>query len=870
MHTFLPLLAFLSLLTGDVVDPRGLAVAKARVSLRNAQGQEVAVSQTDENGRFRFESAPSGSFELKVRKPGFSDWSGAVAVRDGETADRRIRLSVSPVRSEVSVTAEPGRVAEEGATAQRTTILTSEELAERSFTTLAEGAAAQVGVAEQRTAPSMGSVFVRGLTGKNVSVYKDSIRYTTSAQRGGVSTFFNLNDAAALESVEMLRGPNGGQFGSDSLGGVVSLLSRKPGYSASGNTLHGSAGTFYQSPNNAFGSSAQGEWSGTRAALFGSIAGRRVNTMRTGDGLDSHAAVTRFLGLPSSLLGERLPDTGFTQYSGMVHGSLQVTPVRHALFHYERSQQDGAKRYDQLLGGDGNLIADLRNLMSDFGYARLQGFSNGPLRQWWAGGSYTAQREERVNQGGQGNPNASISHQYERLRAWGAQGQAEWRQGQHQIVAGSDAYFEQAKAPSFTVRNGAAEPARGRIPDGATYKLYGGFLEDSWRTKDGRLTVNAALRGSGASYRSQASSLWPADEWSGGALSGRAGAVFAPSRSWTLRAHYSRGFRTPNITDLGTLGLQGNGFFETSATDVQDRGATVGDRADILAKSTGVPVGRLDAETSDGIEASAGYRSSRLRIDGTFFFMALGNLIASRTLILPPGATGTELGDQIISRQLDSGAVFVPAATNPVLVRSNYGGARMRGVEQTSEFRITRAVSLRQNWTWSRMWDSESGLPPDIEPGVPPGVVNGSLLYAPESKRVWLEVYATGAWRQGRLSSLALSDRRIGAARSRANITAFFNNGARVRGLTSGGVLLPTGETLPQVISRVLGSQNSAPMFTSIPGYGAFGVRAGVPVGSRSDLMVDVSNLTDRNYRGIGWGVDAAGFGVSVRWKVRL
>ena len=32
---------------------------------------------------------------------------------------------------------------------------------------------------------------------------------------------------------------------------------------------------------------------------------------------------------------------------------------------YMRSQQDGGKRYDQLLGGDGNLVADLRNLMLD-------------------------------------------------------------------------------------------------------------------------------------------------------------------------------------------------------------------------------------------------------------------------------------------------------------------------------------------------------------------------------------------------------------------------------------------------------------------------------------------------------------------------
>ncbi|MEJ7712967.1 MAG: hypothetical protein WKF84_24780 [Pyrinomonadaceae bacterium] len=40
------------------------------------------------------------------------------------------------------------------------------------------------------------------------------------------------------------------------------------------------------------------------------------------------------------------------------------------IFRYQRSQQDGGKRYDQLTGGDGNLIADLRNLMLDFAYLR--------------------------------------------------------------------------------------------------------------------------------------------------------------------------------------------------------------------------------------------------------------------------------------------------------------------------------------------------------------------------------------------------------------------------------------------------------------------------------------------------------------------
>jgi hypothetical protein len=75
---------------------------------------------------------------------------------------------------------------------------------------------------------------------------------------------------------------------------------------------------------------------------------------------------------------------------------------------------------------------------------------------------------------------------------------------------------------------------------------------------------------------------------------------------------------------------------------------------------------------------------------------------------------------------------------------------------------------------------------------------------------------------------------------------------------------------LAQVQARVLGSSLSAPLYSAIPGYAVFGLRGGIPVGAKSDLLLDLSNLADRNYRGMGWGVDGAGFGVTVKWKFRL
>jgi hemoglobin/transferrin/lactoferrin receptor protein len=267
-----------------------------------------------------------------------------------------------------------------------------------------------------------------------------------------------------------------------------------------------------------------------------------------------------------------------------------------------------------------------------------------------------------------------------------------------------------------------------------------------------------------------------------------------------------------------------------------------------------------------------GLRVRHSRFDGSVngFWLKLDNSIVSQTMLLPQGAVGQPLGDQVISRQLASGAVYVPISNSPVLVRANFTGARVRGIEQTLRWRMTSSWTLTQNLTYVYAEDERTGLPPDIEPGIPPLTVVPALSYRPAGRRYWAEVYSTIAARQDRLSSLALSDRRIGNPRSRSSIQTFFNNGARTRGLVVNGVLVPTSETLAQVQNRVLGTASSAPQFSAIPGYGIVGLRAGYSIGERTDVLFDFSNIGDKNYRGIGWGIDGPGRGITLRIRHRF
>ena len=55
-----------------------------------------------------------------------------------------------------------------------------------------------------------------------------------------------------------------------------------------------------------------------------------------------------------------------------------------------------------------------------------------------------------------------------------------------------------------------------------------------------------------------------------------------------------------------------------------------------------------------------------------------------------------------------------------------------------------------------------------------------------------------------------------------------------------------------------------------MPGYVTFNLRGGFRLAPGHELLLDVENIGDRNYRGISWGVDAPGFGVSLRYVGRF
>ena len=491
---------------------------------------------------------------------------------------------------------------------------------------------------------------------------------------------------------------------------------------------------------------------------------------------------------------------------------------------YLRGNQKGASRYDQLNGGVGNLIAGFDPQTLDLALARYERIGAGPFDSVSATLSYNGQTDDRSSQSVNNSKKgllSPITREQNHTGVIGVQGQAAMNAGaRHRLAFGTEIYGERVDSErtdfSYNATTGGftdAADVRARFPDNATYRTVAVFAQDGWTIVQDRLVAALGLRYSSFRYAqtpdgnpmlSTGPSV-PAYATSFGDVTYNAGLVWTASEHVDLTARVGRGFRAPNVNDFGSIGLSGVGF-EVSP----EEGARVDGRAAIIGSlADPKPVGDLLPETLMGYEAGVRLRGRGLSARGSVFSSEVENFIERRTLLIAPGAVGSQIGGQPIISQDPSGAVYTALASTPVYVRANSGRVRLTGVEGAASWSLPHNLRAAGNVAYVRGEDLTTGLPPNLENGVPPLHGYAGLTWTPGT-RWWGEVYSQFAARQGRLSANDMAQPRIGATRTASAVRDYFNNGAVAAGLVSNGVLLATGENVNQV-SPGSSARTSAP-----------------------------------------------------------
>jgi iron complex outermembrane receptor protein len=554
----LPTLARAQALRGTVQDAAGRPVPFASVAVPALQQGTTA----DEAGAFTLAGLPAGPHRLAVSAVGYAPASPLVTLP--LAAPLIVRLVASQQGLAEVVVTGVGRATELRRSPVPIAALSQRELRINASTNAIDAAVRGVpGLTAVTTGPNVSKPFIRGLGYNRVLTLFNGLRQ--EGQQWGDEHGIEV-DAYGVDRVEVVKGPASLLYGSDAVAGVVNLLPALP--TGPSGELHGEALAEYQSVNGLLGQSLA------------------LNYQK--DGLQtSFRASHRLAHDYRNAVDGLVYNTGFRELTltGMVGVQKTWGSAHLWLTSYDNHQEipDGSRDSlsraftRQVFESDND---DLKNrpVVSD---DELRSYATGALRQhirhyraFASGEIKLGAGELRLLGGVQQNHRQEFNHptapsqpgldlrlttaSYEArylLPAWHGVELTAGANGMSQVNTHLQA--TDFPIPAYRLFDiggfGVAKKTFGPL------ELTGGLRYDvrQMRWDDFYLAPDPATGFEGAAEPSTPGATRPfvAFEHTYQGLSASLGGSLALDEHWVLRANVARGYRAPNITEIGANGL---------------------------------------------------------------------------------------------------------------------------------------------------------------------------------------------------------------------------------------------------------------------------------------------------------------------------
>jgi hemoglobin/transferrin/lactoferrin receptor protein len=524
------------------------------------------------------------------------------------------------------------------APAASVTALSGEQLRATGRRSLAKALedAAGSGVWVQETNLGGGSAFVRGLTGNQVLILVDGVRLNDSTTRFGPNQILNTIDPQIVERIEVTRGPSSVLYGSDAIGGVIAIWTRRQ---APLGSAAGGAGAWASPSHFDFAS-------GSLDATFNSsVDGGSISPgLAFADSDDGFLVVSSFYDYADLDTGAS-DDAEFTGYGGQA-----------AFGSWDRELGDGRSwrvstwihrdfdvpRTDKLVAGFGQTapsnevynfaLQDRRSALFAFNDER-DGLLGDSMQLRFSLRRYEEQREKQKF----GATTASFERDETESVGLGM----DWKNAvgdSHLLTYGFDLDFDRVESVrrDTDLVSSAVTIKDGQFAPDAQYLSFGAFIQDELFVFDD-LDVTLGARFSAYDFSFDGFGGGPHESGSFSAMTASAQVARDLAPGHRVAATLAQGFRAPNLDDLAKDGDFGGG------TELHN--------AD------------LDPERSLTAELAYGYRRNELRLDAAVF--------------------ATEIRDVVGRRLTDEGAVGVPG--DEVYLRDNAGEVRLFGIELSCE-----------------------------------------------------------------------------------------------------------------------------------------------------------------------------------------
>jgi hemoglobin/transferrin/lactoferrin receptor protein len=469
--------------------------------------------------------------------------------------------------------------------AQKIDIIGLKELRKLNTQTTADVLTLSGKVFVQKSQQGGGSPVIRGFEASRVLLMIDGVRLNNAIYRSGHLQNVITVDNNMLNRVEILSGPASTLYGSDALGGVVMMQTKNPTlvpfsknfklttvnaltrFATANKEKTISAGVGFGNKNwgsltnisiSDFDDLRQGKWDpNNQLATWGrEFYVDRINGMdsivKTNNNLNQKFSGYRQLDILQKIT--YVPELSTRRGMGNSKHSLN----------FQFSTTTDVPRYDRLTQTNENGLPihsqwyygpQRRNMIAYqydyFGDKKL-------LNDFRVNLSYQAIEESRNTRRFQTD---EIQKRVENINVPAINVAARKKIKRHEITYGADAQFNilNSSAVAENIITGSTSPTDTRYPDGDNnMNLVGAFAQHVFKFGNGKFVLNDGIRFNATTLRSTIDNNilnLPFTEINENnqALTGNIGLIYFPSKKWRVNVNASRGFRAPNIDDLGKV-----------------------------------------------------------------------------------------------------------------------------------------------------------------------------------------------------------------------------------------------------------------------------------------------------------------------------
>ncbi len=428
----------------------------------------------------------------------------------------------------------------------------------------------------QKSQQGGGSPVIRGFEASRILLAVDGVRMNNLIYRGGHLQNIITVDPYCLERAEVLFGPASVMFGSDALGGVVHMMTKRPEFAIDGvRKVSGSSFTRYSNVNNESTSGITINIGGSKIASLTSFTYSTFGDLRSGTTQNPFAGfmygernyyIDRFNGKDSVVKNaDRFMQvsSGYRQYNLLQKLSLKSGLYTTHTLNLQFSNSSDVPRYDRLTDeSEGALkYADwyygpqLRGLAA---YEISSNNDNRYIQRFQLRAHAQKIQESRYQRRFQSD---ALQKRIEDVFAGGLNIDARRNAGRHELRFGAEAIYNTltSTAQQKDIVTGVTSALDTRYPGGANYTMNAAaYLLHIWKIRED-LTISLGGRGGYSMLHSTITdtTFFPFPfqkiDQKTPVYSGSFSIVHLASDDLKLSWTVSTGYRVPNIDDLAKI-----------------------------------------------------------------------------------------------------------------------------------------------------------------------------------------------------------------------------------------------------------------------------------------------------------------------------